>query len=108
LAGLCQGVPLRNYTMQQICCKRGLLGEGRGIRTWGKGRGREREKEREREREREREGGREGGRGERAVGGQAQGGSPREQRGNAERELWGGCWCFYLQCTPGTHGNGSR
>jgi hypothetical protein len=25
---LSQGVPLRNYTMQQIWCKRGLLGRG--------------------------------------------------------------------------------
>lgn len=36
---LCQGVHLGNYTMQQIGYKRGLLGEGRGVRVWKRDRG---------------------------------------------------------------------
>ena len=34
-----QGVPLRNYTMQQTWYKMDLLGEGRRVRNWGRDRG---------------------------------------------------------------------
>ena len=34
-----KGVPLRNYTMHQTWYKMDLLGEGRGVRNWGRDRG---------------------------------------------------------------------
>lgn len=37
----CQGVPLRNYAIQQTWCERGLLGEGRGVRALERDRGRQ-------------------------------------------------------------------
>lgn len=40
LAGPRQGVPLRNYAMQQLWCE-GYLEEGRGVRSWRRDRGRQ-------------------------------------------------------------------
>jgi hypothetical protein len=35
-------MPLSNDAMQQAWCERGLLGEGKGVRTWRRGRGTDR------------------------------------------------------------------
>lgn len=44
--GPCQGVPPRNYAMQQLWYKEVYLGEGRGVRTW-RSRGRRRHVDRQ-------------------------------------------------------------
>lgn len=42
MVGPRQGAPLRNYALQQNWFKRDSLKEGRGVRTWSRGRGSQR------------------------------------------------------------------